>query len=250
MNIIIVGTHSSDWNNALHEKSPLWSLLDVKTVSNVTDIESLKTCKNEAFFIPMQEKHYIWLYESLALQSHLPNQSIFKSFANKKLFESYVVNHNIQNYVPSIYTKDNYKLPMVIKGSIGSSGNCVKICYDEEGYEEVEIMQEFIPGCSEFVTFLVVKEGNIIEELTYEHTFDFDAHIAGQDHKKTSKYHQSPEVVDILSKFMCEYHGVATIDYKIYQGKVYVMEINPRLGGTLMANLDSLAIILKAWFTL
>lgn len=262
MKFIIYGTHSNDWNNTLSSESQLWDNLNIKSliIRIFTSVE-LDTYVNQPhedklIFIPLMEQHFykIYSYGNNNFELNLPSYEIFSCFHSKKKFEIFTKENNLDEHVPTFYDPNLPNLinfPVITKKACSNCGYGSRIYHSIDEYVPNDIVQQYITNCRECVSHLVVNKGRIITEISFEYLFDKEFYIKGQDNSySTIKYEPDEWVINILSKFLLNYHGVCNVDYKVSETNVYVMEINPRLGGSLMNNLNSLTQILDSWLSI
>lgn len=265
MKIIVYGIHSNEWNIALSNESQIWEKLGTKdlivrilTRDKLNDYIN-KSNEDKLIFIPLMEQHFYIIYScrNYLYELNFPSYEIFKSFHNKKSFENFTIENKLEKYVPKKYRHDEPIFPLITKKSYNNSGVDSKIYHSMDEYlldihRENDVFQEYIIESSEYVSHLVVNRGRIIKELSFEYVFETEFYIKGvkDSPKKFLNYNPAEWVVDILSKFLVNYHGVCNIDYKVSRNNVYVMEINPRLGGSLMNNLEDLTEIVGSWLSI
>jgi len=112
-------------------------------------------------------------------------------------------------------------------------------------YFEKYIIQEYIQDNSEYVIHIIAKEGKIIHYFCYQYKIldieNSEIFIRTKEfsdkHKiELIKHKLSQDNLDIFEKFLlpCKYTGPCNFDFKYQNKQIKVLEINPRLGGSLM----------------
>lgn len=257
--LIFYGNHSDVWSYALVKiESKLNDVLKmsygVKTIEDLRiGINSNRKFGAETLILPLGVEHAIELH-SHNIRALMPNLQSLELFSNKKLFSEYVKEHNLIEYVPrTIDNETEFVLGIAKPNNLSYGRGCEIIRSKEElkKFDEKYVIQEFMRSKFEYVTHIVASNGLIKLALTYCYEMKSDMEIkSGLSYpKKTTKIKIGNEILDILQKFLIpvSYSGICNIDYKIINDQVKVMEINPRLGGSLMEDIhrDDLVKIIK-----
>jgi 5-formaminoimidazole-4-carboxamide-1-beta-D-ribofuranosyl 5'-monophosphate synthetase len=100
------------------------------------------------------------------------------------------------------------------------------------------VVQEYVTDSKEYAGYFVAYCGNIIYSFALVANFGDDEYIKNQDIHKSKPHdieYVDPETIKILELFLKPYNftGTCCFDYKIKDGKHYIFEINPRIGGQL-----------------
>jgi hypothetical protein len=99
------------------------------------------------------------------------------------------------------------------------------------------VIQEYIQSDKEYAGYFVVKKGKIMFSFAYLRHYGNRIYIKGDSLDKTTQ--ERIEIVsrhiNVFEQFLLplKYTGACCIDYKIVDGIPIVLEINPRLGGSL-----------------
>jgi predicted ATP-grasp superfamily ATP-dependent carboligase len=172
------------------------------------------------------------------ISSSLENINIL---GNKKNFYIFYKNNNLLEYLPIHF--ENIKIlkkPYILKPLTLNNGNGIKIdsIIDESSFDNF-VIQEFIFGKKEYVSHIYSDKGKIIKVITYEYLSNCEKYIKTSYHQiiKITKIELNNEIMDILEIFInkLNYSGFCNFGYKFDKdGFIKIMEINPRLGGSLM----------------
>jgi hypothetical protein len=152
-------------------------------------------------------KSYLTLYDKNILKKHLESEN-FKSF-----------------YVPKSYEKI-IKFPCIIKPNIGSGGEYVRICanFSElKKYSKMIKLARKKPIIEEYIPF----QDGIAMNLLIDKKFEIKRAVV----REVVSRNKLINVIDELEGFFkkIKYFGLASPQFLIKGGKLYLVEINPRL---------------------
>lgn len=132
--------------------------------------------------------------------------------------------------------------PYILKKRIGEWGS---ECYiiRNSGDEEAQhdriadpnyFCQEFISGTTEFATHILMVDGKIVKALNIKYKFSSGTPIKGQDAAHFKVIHHCP-YLDLFARILrtIQYEGLCCVNYKVAKGQLFLLEINPRFGGSL-----------------
>ena len=168
--------------------------------------------------------------------------SINSIMFDKKDSESWFIAHNIP--IPKSYqVGDKLDYPVFIKPRDGAGSKGIKLIEDQETWDKVEnkenyVIQQYIGNNKEYtVDCYVSQKGMIISIVPRERLV-----TAGGEVVNTITLHDSE--IEILSERILKegnFIGPITIQFirNMENGKTYVMEINPRLGGGVIASIEA-----------
>ena len=230
--VIVFRPHDERWYHALNNPE-LWNFLGVKI--KLTFTTSIVKNKNDSktFILHCHEDSMSILYSIGNKNCLLPRIDLFERFASKKKFARFVQNYGLQQFAPITYNQNSIIYPCICKSDFMSNGRGIKLLENPEATIFGDrIYQEYIPGAIEYVSHIVCDKGQIIKCITYEYIMESDI-IRTSKSKLTTERIES-NFIEIFELFLIDYTGVCNIDYKIQNSTVKVMEINPRLGGSLM----------------
>lgn len=189
----------------------------------------------------------------------IPELNIAKIFKYKNKFVKWMLNNNFENYIPKIYK--TIQVPCIIKYFIGCDGHKINIIQREKDIKnynlENYIIQEYIPGKTEYATHILFKDGVILCHQTNKYIFKNDNNVKTTQKKnfKIIKKQIEKNVLNIfLSILKCaEWNGFCCIDYKLinYNNILIpkIFEINERIGGSLVENSEELEPFIDKYLT-
>lgn len=249
--IIIYGKHSIDWELQLdYNNSNLWKNISIKNVLKIDKFEILVHILNifdylKIYLIPLMEINMIEILNSniitqniKLISSNLENINILH---NKKLFFNYFKNNNLLKYLPKHFeTISEIKIPYIIKPFMLNNGNGIKLnCNVNESTFDKYIIQKYIIGKLEYVSHIYSNNGNILKIISYEYLTNKEYYIKTNNFQliKINKIKLSEHILIIIKKIIkkINYTGFCNIGYKFdNNNNIKILEINPRLGGSLM----------------
>lgn len=222
---------------------------NITYVDSINSIDFTENCK----IIPICPNDFIrHNMIKLLFYTDLYNISILN---NKGLFAKFMM-ENFKDYIPlTIYYNVNNKLIynskitspiMILKSTMGAGGMNVKIIKDSDfpkNIEECKIIKNFV--VSEYIKhsilyvahFLIIK-GILIDKIYFYLEIKSDTIYQGRV-KNYKVCEQLPYNDNIFTKIFnkLNYSGFACIDFTILNNKIYIFEINPRIGGSLVFNI-------------
>lgn len=184
----------------------------------------------------------------LAWQPHLvpnnpipiPSLSSIELCDDKSLFNCLLVERGLGKYVPAMGGKPAY--PYILKRKIdewGVESHLISCPEQEEALVDRlshpdYFRQVFIAGRNEYATHILFKSGGVVRALNNRYTFNTDLPIKGKTLEGFQSLCRCP-YLDLFSQIlrMIEFEGLCCINYKISGGIPMLLEINPRIGGSL-----------------
>ena len=132
--------------------------------------------------------------------------------------------------------------PYILKKRIGDWGiGCYIISSRDDEVAQLDritnpeyFCQEFISGSTEFATHVLFVKGRIVKALNIRYEFASDAPIKGQIPYLFKVIDRCP-YLDLFARMLrtIEFEGLCCVNYKVAGGQPYLLEINPRFGGSL-----------------
>jgi ATP-grasp domain len=94
--------------------------------------------------------------------------------------------------------------------------------------------QEIIPGRYEFATHILFANDRVVKALNIMYEFESEYSIKGQVPDLYKVIHRCGYLdlfADVLRSI--DFQGLCCVNYKVMRGQPYILEINPRFGGSL-----------------
>jgi hypothetical protein len=170
----------------------------------------------------------------------LPSREAVELCDDKLKFNQRLIEAGFGAHIPGMGTC--LPRPYILKKRIGVSG---KECHVIRDYAEESaarellqdpdyFCQEIVPGTLEYATHVLFANNRIVKSLNVRYEFATESPIKGQD-KFLSRGICSCPYLGLFSKILrtIEFQGLCCVNYKVANGRPYILEINPRFGGSL-----------------
>jgi ATP-grasp domain-containing protein len=172
----------------------------------------------------------------------LPSRESVHLCDDKYQFNQTLIAAGFGRYIPKLGNRATLTLPYILKKRIGEWG---KDCFVVRNPEDEAMQlgritnseyfcQELIPGSEEFATHILFVGGRIIKALNIKYEFRCDTPIKGQDTAIAQSVYRCQfldEFAQILEAI--QFQGLCCVNYKVANGQPFLLEINPRFGGSL-----------------
>lgn len=166
-----------------------------------------------------------------------------ESLCNDKLaFNQALIQAGFGRYIPKMAPGFELTYPYIVKKRVGNWGNGCYIIRDakeERAFrhliEDSEYFsQELVLGVAEFATHILFINGRIVKALNIKYEFDDATPIKGQSVPLLQVVQRCPHL-DLFARMLrvLGFEGLCCVNYKVANGQPFLLEINPRLGGSL-----------------
>jgi predicted ATP-grasp superfamily ATP-dependent carboligase len=160
---------------------------------------------------------------------------------DKYEFNRTLVNAGFGRHIPEMAEGRALKPPYILKKRIGIWGkDCFIIRNRSDEAEQLDritdpqyFCQEFIAGDTEFATHILFVDGRIVKALNIKYEFASDAPIKGQDAAHLMVICRCP-YLNLFARVLrtIRFEGLCCVNYKVVKGQPFLLEINPRFGGS------------------
>jgi ATP-grasp domain len=181
-------------------------------------------------------------HSSLKNALPLPTADSVRLCDDKFEFNQALINAGFGRYIPRTAQGLVLKPPYLLKKRIGWWGNgCYIIRNRDDEQTHLErindpeyFCQEIIPGPAEFATHILFVNGSIVKALNIKYEFASDTPIKGQDPILYKVIHRCP-YLRLFARVLraIQFEGLCCVNYKVANGQPFLLEINPRFGGSL-----------------
>ncbi len=253
--VIIFGNHTPQWNAALSENAPAWQMVEASArILPGLAASELDQVDEKTIVIPLMEKHIVIC--PTRFRSLFPPKETVNLLSDKRAFSQYLASQQLHHLAPTTYTFENIQFPCVVKRLNLNAGTGVEIAQDEATLSQIlakqpwtghpVIIQEYIASEFDFVTHAVCRGGHFMWSCTYQLSIDPPAAIQRPSNTMARrKFEASIDTLRTLQSLVAplKYDGPINFDYKLIKDGLRIIEINPRLGGSLIIpeNVDDLA---------
>ena len=240
MTLAFYGKHSDKWMATLHPSLVEALQPKIHTIQNIFVVR--KSLESFDYVLPLMEFHMLELH-ARGIRAMMPDLETVRMCMCKRRFSQYVLAHNLTQYAPKTYTADDPGdgLLRIVKPYSRNSGSGMRITKNVMKHEyKTRVVQEYLPNRDEFCAFIVANKGRIVYCTVIQSTFSDSIHIkkavSAEDVANNRIVLLDQKHIDILGMVLlpCSYTGVCNIDFLLHDDVVKVLEINPRLGGSLM----------------
>ena len=248
--VVILGAHYA-WERALESDSPVWKFLPEVVRLTIIDSNPGAALARHAeaglvsLVIPLLEGHIRFCDASHP--GFFPNPAAMEILADKLLFSRYM-EESAPDHAPVSYTDPGaVSYPCVVKCNRQSAGKGTEIVHNAEELDDFmtdrrwrpspKLLQGLIPGQREWVTHAICRPGEVLWYASYEYELPAEEMVRRPDQGGWITCRETPpEVLAFMRKLSADlgYEGPLNMDFKLLNGRLYVFEVNPRFGGSLM----------------
>lgn len=165
---------------------------------------------------------------------------------NKLLFQVFMKENGFEKHIPVLYVSktkgqiifhDQLWYPCVCKPVLGRGAEGVYIAQGKEDIKHEnrdEIIEQYIPGETEYSAHFSVKDGKIAYSVYFMAKYSV-MEIKRGDIRNYEAQHRDDSPFNRIFEAL-NYTGFACANFKILDDTVKIFEINPRLGGSILGN--------------
>ncbi|OQX30644.1 MAG: hypothetical protein B0D96_11350 [Candidatus Sedimenticola endophacoides] len=199
--------------------------------------------------VPLELDDYemLWSAPGVEGKSILPSRTLVGLCDDKFLLDESFSRNGFDDLRPGDPLMGRY--PYVAKRRHGVSGDGVVIvtCRAQEkeladflSREDV-FTQRFLADRFEYAAHFVIYQGRLVFQQTVRHEMPVGGLVKGEAARTRRSRPVGPD--PFVGRFMAffeaiGYEGSACVDYKIEDGLPRIMEINPRIGGSLLRSIN------------
>lgn len=173
------------------------------------------------------------------------NYDVISMLNNKSKFIKYFMENNLEKYLPKTYYiyldkikyvyNENIDFPSIQKSNTGFGGSDIYIINNINEIRNMDnyILQKYIKDKNEYTAHIVSINGNIIFYKCFKEIHQKDYYIqCGPMNNFEIVEFDINLFKPIFEKL--KYNGACCVNFKYIDNKIYIFEINPRFGGTLI----------------
>ena len=172
----------------------------------------------------------------------VPSAESVRLCNDKYEFNRALIRAGYRDFIPRMGIGQDLSPPYILKKRVGWWGDgCYIIRNRDDEQTHLEhindpdyFCQEFIPGPVEFATHVLFSNGRIIKALNIKYEFASDSPIKGQDPDLLKAVHRC-SYLNLFARVLrtVGFEGLCCVNYKVARGRPFLLEINPRFGGSL-----------------
>lgn len=151
-----------------------------------------------------------------------------------------LIENGFGKFIPKIGGRQQF--PYIVKKSIGHSSENCHIIFDSQQEQKLSntltnpeyFTQALISGANEYATHILFKDQKIISSLNIKYSFETETPIKGKNKPLYTKICHCPYLdVFAATLVLIGFEGLCCFNYKDLGNFLYIIEINPRFGGSL-----------------
>ncbi|MGA2728164.1 MAG: hypothetical protein ABSE96_10145 [Terracidiphilus sp.] len=173
----------------------------------------------------------------------LPTAEAVRLCDDKYEFNRALIDAGFGRYIPEMAEGRALTPPYILKKRIGIWGkDCFIISNPVDEQRQLDritdpeyFCQKFIAGPTEFCTHILFVNGRIVKALNIKYEFASSAPIKGQDAPHLMVICRCP-YLDSFARVLrtVRFEWLCCVNYKVVKGQPFLLEINPRFGGSLV----------------
>jgi len=170
----------------------------------------------------------------------IPSTKTIQLCDDKYLFNQCLIENGFGDFVPKMGGTQTF--PYILKKKIDEWGANTHIILNAQQEQKLSeflshpeyFTQELIAGPTEYATHVFFKDQNIVCAINIKYAFEIGTPIKGKDRAIYEKICDCPHL-DLFSSILnaIGFEGICCINYKVYDNRPFIIEINPRFGGSL-----------------
>jgi len=171
----------------------------------------------------------------------IPSSNIVDLCVDKPLLNQVLIRKGFGEFIPEM--GNIYKYPYILKKRDDTGGENSHIIYNpqqEQDFADIlaspdYFCQEVIPGSYVDTAHILYMDHRIVRLINVRHIFSTDLPIQGKDEELYSRICRCP-YSDLFTSILASisFDGLCCIDYKVHHDRLYILEINPRICGSLL----------------
>lgn len=239
------------WREALKPESDFWRNFD--NIENVLQIDSIdfplssiSKRYSKTVILPLTVDDYLNCPQGY--HALISSKETICTLNNKRLFKEFMTRENLTDFIPRTLQPNSFLIaPFMMKrtdllGGLGvmkiDGENHFKWAQEFHRFKGFDyILEEFIPGDTEFVTHLMCRNGKILWSATLEGPVPEETNVnMGAFAKNLSQISSDDFGVFKRIVELSNYSGPASINFKIHRDLPVILDFNPRFGGSLFTD--------------
>jgi len=203
--------------------------------------------------VPLRWEEYAPLRQrpDLTHKFIVPDAAVVALCHDKLALNRALLGSHFAGLIPKLRGPESLELPFVIKPRRGAAGQGCLAIQTAAGRDthaalltrEDMFAQDYVPGAVEYGMNLLMVDGRMEYEWTHAFHMGREFVMRGQDSQPQRidlGIQASPAIVALFTALLLwlGYQGIAAMNYKLVDGRVWLMEVNPRPGFTLFRDIN------------
>jgi hypothetical protein len=170
----------------------------------------------------------------------LPDAVCTELCHDKPRLNRFLIDAGFALHIPPM--ADDLAPPFVCKPAQGENSDECLLVVDAEAQQQLEpylhaqglFRQAAVRGHVEYATHFLMRDGGLVRELTVAYHHDTPLYIKNADLPTACTLGACPDASTLQAMLRAVgYDGLGCANYKFEQGRLHLLEINPRMGGSL-----------------
>jgi predicted ATP-grasp superfamily ATP-dependent carboligase len=205
---------------------------------------SIENIRDYDMVVPLTVRDLLYLNEVRDLVAHnpipIPSTESIRLCDDKYLLNRALIANGFGETVPGMDSPMAY--PYILKKKIdewGKHSHIISGAGQERDFSDKladadYFMQEFIHGPDEYATHIIFKGRRVVCSVNIQYMFETGTPIKGKDRNLYSRICRCP-YLGLFSSILgsIDFEGLCCINYKVRENRPFILEINPRFGGSL-----------------
>jgi predicted ATP-grasp superfamily ATP-dependent carboligase len=184
---------------------------------------------------------------------YIPSKEIIDLCDDKLKFNRQVTEAGFSENIPAILDKTDHPFPYILKRRRDENGHNSSIVENRQDEAELHdklwsedfFCQTCITGSDEYAAHILMVDGVVHYHKTVHHVMGIDLFVkgGGETTAKSISQHYLDDM-PFLEEFASVlraigYNGLCCIDYKVADGVPKILEVNPRIGFTVIQDINN-----------
>lgn len=182
----------------------------------------------------------------------LPEPDVAALCADKRHFNEAMLAREFRAMIPPLYGAAERRWPYLLKRRDALSGNEIFVLRNAEDEarhaeklrDDAYFCQKYVPGRVEYATHMLLTEGELRYHSTnlYEMAEEYSVKGSGlAPLRERIGAAVAPTILDALTALLraIGFNGTCCVDYKLEDGEIRLLEVNPRCGFSLFRDINA-----------
>lgn len=207
------------------------------------------------FIVPLLFKNYASLdkqSDEIRRRSIYPNRAVVELCHDKLQFNKLIASSPFSGTIPPLLEEPNPSIPFILKRSKDSSGSNSHLILSENDRTKFrDLMQHtdyfkqiYVSGAQEHTTHILLRDREPLYHLNVTYHMQENQYIKGKNSASPKKTTLSKDDLDLglfldILEFIGFENGTCCFNYKYIDGKIAILELNPRFGSSLIQDINT-----------